>query len=711
MCTLRRWWGRIRFWRVAIALATLGSVLIWRRLLLALLGLFPAFEFDAGAARDIVTVVGLVIAAGQLWLAFFPRRSPPEPKLLLWSSPEDEIARCSDRGKTAWAPRTPNHEGFLAEHPRFCFRDAAGAGKTREALELIRCTSGKPVRGLIVPNWGAPHFESATSQLLEAALDSLELGSGPVALWLDDLHQPLQARSRERIIELLEMLEERLDGQLLVAATSRQDAALGKWQDCLNSHEIAVLSLEALEQGSLRQLADSMAATVGVTLDDDAHAALWGCPDHRPELVRAALQSLASDRITAPTGEQLADRLRRGMAELWQQERRELIRAHPAVAPLLEALALFYAAGQYPDARLVRAVALQRTTDWRQKLALRLGGAEAALLAHPYFDRIEDRLVGAEVALESVWQEEDAARELARFVARYRRLLQRRPLQRLNSLREAQSWLAVGLGIALSEKARALTKLARFDDALPAYDRAIVQYARALQIMPDLCEAAYDWGNALADKAGAMANLEHFDEALVTYDEAFAQYRRAIQIQPRMSTAVGFWGIALTDMADLLASLDRFDEALAAYAKAEAKYDHALRIEPNYHFAALFWGACLQNKAEMLESCSRQWEALDAYRQACQKYKLALQIAPDECGAAFFLACALDYKGELLASLGCHTEAIASYDESEEQLTHVLEIRPDDTAAQDRLEVVRLMRSDLESFRIGTDDSEREALP
>lgn len=262
---LQRWWDKPWVRRLALALALLGLAGTWRAWLPALLGLAPVLREYADPLQGASVLVdwalrALAVVIPLLW----PRRGPqPESKLLWWTTADKVIAHRSDRGQTPWQPRPPASRFFLNDHPRFVFRDVAGAGKTREALELLRNKDGNPVRGLVAPNWG-PRFDAASRDDLSAALDRLPLSPGPVALWLDDLHERTRAECRERVAELIALLGERVgEGNLFVVGTMRDDLPSEPWDSCFRQHGVQVLTLTALADDAWLRLAEEMAQREG----------------------------------------------------------------------------------------------------------------------------------------------------------------------------------------------------------------------------------------------------------------------------------------------------------------------------------------------------------------------------------------------------------------------------------------------------------------
>ncbi len=149
--------------------------------------------------------------------------------------------------------------------------------------------------------------------------------------------------------------------------------------------------------------------------------------------------------------------------------------------------------------------------------------------------------------------------------------------------------------------------------ALKRFDDALASYDRALAINPNYAEAFYNRGNAFQE--------------LKRYKDALASYDRALTIRPDYAEALNNRGSAMH-------GLRRFDDALASY-------DRALAIKPDY--AEAFY-----NRANALQELKR-------YEDALASYDRALAITPD-------YAAALHNRGNALRELKGFDDALASYD-------------------------------------------------
>lgn len=220
----------------------------------------------------------------------------------------------------------------------------------------------------------------------------------------------------------------------------------------------------------------------------------------------------------------------------------------------------------------------------------------------------------------------------------------------------------------------ALQALARLDEAVASYDRALLlspdfveahynrglalqaqgklneavtSYDRALAVKPDYAEAHNNRGNALKDLGKCEAAVASYDRALALrpdfamahnnrgnalqtlgkLDEAVASYTCALAIDPEYAEAYNNRGNALQ-------AQDKFDEAVACY-------DRALEIRPNFAEAHNNRGNALRDQGKLDE--------------AILSYGRALALKPDN-------AVAHNNLGYTLHAQGKFDEAISSYD-------------------------------------------------
>jgi len=163
--------------------------------------------------------------------------------------------------------------------------------------------------------------------------------------------------------------------------------------------------------------------------------------------------------------------------------------------------------------------------------------------------------------------------------------------------------------------------------ATEAYERAVAQYDRVIDLRPDFYEVWYERGLAL-EKRGF-------------YIEAIASFDRALSLRPKSDASVQIWyerGNAL-------------QYGLGSYQAAIDSYDRVLQINANHEQT---W----QDRGNAL------LYGLSLPAEAMTSYDRVLHINPDS-----YLA--WRNRGNALVELRRYTEAIASYD-------HALILKPDD---------------------------------
>jgi protein O-GlcNAc transferase len=201
---------------------------------------------------------------------------------------------------------------------------------------------------------------------------------------------------------------------------------------------------------------------------------------------------------------------------------------------------------------------------------------------------------------------------------------------------------------AFYNRGSALQKLKRFEEALASYDRA-------LALKPSYAEAFHNRGNILGE-------LKRFEEALASYDralelkpdhaEVFYNRAGALQALRRLEDALaacdkalalkpGF-AEAMSSRGNALQALERYDEAIASYGKA-------LALKPDY--------------AETFYNCANALQKLKRFDEALVSYDKALALEPD-------YAEAFSNRGSALRGLNRFDEALASYERA-------LELKPD----------------------------------
>lgn len=163
--------------------------------------------------------------------------------------------------------------------------------------------------------------------------------------------------------------------------------------------------------------------------------------------------------------------------------------------------------------------------------------------------------------------------------------------------------------------------------ATEAYERAVAQYDRVIDLRPDFYEVWYERGLAL-EKRGF-------------YIEAIASFDRALSLRPKGDASVQIW----YDRGNAL------QYGLGSYQAAIDSYDRVLQINASHEQT---W----QDRGNAL------LYGLSLPAEAITSYDRVLHINPDS-----YLA--WRNRGNALVELRRYTEAIASYD-------HALVLKPDD---------------------------------
>src|SRR5262249_33339591 len=197
----------------------------------------------------------------------------------------------------------------------------------------------------------------------------------------------------------------------------------------------------------------------------------------------------------------------------------------------------------------------------------------------------------------------------------------------------------------LSYRGHALVRLDRLEEALAAFDQALVHSADHLESLigrgntllllkrPDDARAAFDRVLALRpDNAMALGNRGLALGELGRQEDALASLGMALQIAPDNFLWLNHYGRAL-----LL--LDRHEDALAVF-------DRGLALAPDYP-------DLLAHRAEALRNLRRHDEALLAYDRL-------LAVDPSDAKAIF-------NRGKSLWTLGRLTDAIASFEQAAAQ--------------------------------------------
>ncbi len=213
-----------------------------------------------------------------------------------------------------------------------------------------------------------------------------------------------------------------------------------------------------------------------------------------------------------------------------------------------------------------------------------------------------------------------------------------------------QNWGILTPAIAWFAKGTALKRLGRNEEALAAYQRALVFNPNSSEIWTEQCRVQSELG----DQAAALATCDRalelnqiwgerspaiawLNRALVLtrqerFNEAISAYDRALELNPKDAAT---W----TKQGQLLARLGNHADALAAY-------NQALKVSPNFALALVLRGAALNRLGSYAEAVT-----------ACDQ-----AIGGDGRWGDLGVAYAWDQRGVALAGSGRFEEAIASAD-------------------------------------------------
>ena len=195
----------------------------------------------------------------------------------------------------------------------------------------------------------------------------------------------------------------------------------------------------------------------------------------------------------------------------------------------------------------------------------------------------------------------------------------------------------------LLEKARALRKANRPEDALAAYDDLVRRFRESQA--PDLAQVAAE---ALAEKVATLAVLNRPEQALAASDEMSRRFGTADT--PRVvELVVG----TLLNRAGALRALNRGEEAVAVYDEVVRRHSTSERPE----LLVLVVGA-LASKGTVLRELNRLDDALAAYDEVIYRFSAAETPAPAEA-----VASSLSDMGEILGELNRPREAVGVLDE------------------------------------------------
>ncbi len=599
-------------------------------------------------------LAGGALAMGALLLR--SARRGPRPLLFRRSAQGEILQRCSDRGHVEWIPRLGDPPAYLQQHPRVMLIGRSGAGKTREALELVGAASGQLSERMVAPAWG-PAFDLATQRDLQRALTALHGLDQAAVLWLDDLHHHLNPQSAERLSELVALLEQR--GPLTIVGTMRSVPETPGERRWFRELGISFVALSDMPGETVRRLAERIGEAWEMTLNDTLLRMIVSQADHRPEQVYSVLRCLLERGFTVPTEEQMAEALDLDLRQRWEEDRTALAAAAPAADALLGALETFYAAGQEPEVLLVWRYAAGQVR-WRERFGLRR--AQRLLRKHPYFRLEGQSYLVNEIALEGKKSQEEALARMSRFFSR----LPAAPGD--ERLREAQKGLALGLGAAYQWAG--------------ALDMAAHYYARAAALDPRCAPAYSAWGSVWSARARSLARAGHSAEARTALSEAGTRYARAVALKPELYETHALWGNALDLCAQLAATGGQKEDALADWREADEHYARAIRLKPGSAPMLAARSEILDHQAGYLARNKYRREALAAWRDAAASCAAAMRLQPDYAEALIAWGRTLGHRAELLAQAHGRDEALAALAEADERLAQAATLQTDDPSLQ-----------------------------
>ncbi|MEM9436669.1 MAG: SIR2 family protein [Pseudomonadota bacterium] len=136
------------------------------------------------------------------------------------------------------------------------------------------------------------------------------------------------------------------------------------------------------------------------------------------------------------------------------------------------------------------------------------------------------------------------------------------------------------------------------------------------------------------------------------HEKAVANYARAVELDPEYHEALNNWGIALYEEAMGLSGSARSEK----FAGAGEKYAAALEIKPDCHEALNNWGTALLEEAKGLSGSARS----EKFAAAGKKYEAALEIKPDKHEALYNLACLKALQGDTYQAIDALEIALAT---------------------------------------------------
>jgi tetratricopeptide (TPR) repeat protein len=247
----------------------------------------------------------------------------------------------------------------------------------------------------------------------------------------------------------------------------------------------------------------------------------------------------------------------------------------------------------------------------------------------------------------------------------------------------------------LSNKAKSLIKLKKFDKAIPIYEAILeidnmhpiaLSHLGIIFLMKERYEEAIEVieksFKVLNPAVGDFQNLATAYIGLKDYDNAINAYQRIIQIEPNNQEIFKILGDLQMKVADHPAALDSYKNALNLEPeKFEALYDFGVVLHVNkYHDEAIEILSKAHkidpNHIECMNKMASCLSAVGNYNEAKIKYKKLINLVPDALAPVIDYASCLIYEGK--------------YDEAIEMLKEILVKKPNDSVARSNLSLLYL---------------------
>jgi tetratricopeptide (TPR) repeat protein len=543
-------------------------------------------------------------------------------------------------GQVDWLDRGATQVADLRSRQRLAIVGRSQSGKTREALELMRRAVQQ---GLLAEDRilePGPAFRLLSEEGLRAALRPCPDPPAAVLLFVDDLPARFYGRGLKQLDEALAALQE--CPLTYVLATARSEQLTADWQAWLGQQRFEVAELRDLNAEEAAALLDAAAARIEVALDGATRDALVAGQDGTSGWALGSLRRLRMEGGAKADGTAAHRIAQESMTATWAALRREIREEAPAVGPVLDSLATFYAAGVVAGTPLVLhyAARLWREGHGWRRLWPAMPALRRALAALAQLDVVAcgGRVSCPEAAVEGVVAPEEAWERLATFLEKHRQRFHNRWLRWLYRDAATQRQALFDLALAAQE---------RQDWA--AADRCI---AVALRVRPH--PGLYiDRGNMHAERGDLKA--------------AISDYDRAIDLDPRDASLYLYRGVARRAQGDLAAAIPDLDRAVRldpGYARAYGNRANAHYERGDLEAAIADYGqavALFKDRSDRAMAYNNRGLAHRAHgdlEAAIADYERAISLFPDGPDKAM----AYNNRGMVRRAQGDLKAAIANYD-------------------------------------------------